>query len=93
MSLEVPVVTVDNAPLKGQWHVDGVPILPANINAPLWVCITQNDILVPTASSLPFIGQAKGAQVVMSDTGHVGLVCGRRAKERLYDPFTYWLKT
>lgn len=83
----------DNTPLKGEWLVDGTPILPANINAPLWVCITQNDILVPTASSLPFIGQAKGAQVVMSDTGHVGLVCGRRARERLYDPLTSWLKS
>lgn len=83
----------DNTPLKGEWQVNGVPILPANINAPLWVCITQNDILVPTASSLPFIGQARGAQVVMSDTGHVGLVCGRRAKERLYDPLTSWLKS
>lgn len=84
---------VDNTPMKGAWTIGGTPILPANINCPLWVCITQNDILVPTASSLPFIGQARNAQVVMSDTGHVGLVCGRRAKERLYDPLTAWLKS
>jgi poly(3-hydroxyalkanoate) synthetase len=83
----------DNTPLKGLWKVHETPILPQNINCPLWVCITQNDILVPTASSLPFIGQTKNASVVMSDTGHVGLVCGRRAKERLYDPLTLWLKS
>ena len=83
----------DNTPLKGLWKVNDTPILPQNINCPLWVCITQNDILVPTASSLPFLAQTKGAQVVMSDTGHVGLVCGRRAKERLYDPLTIWLKS
>ncbi len=83
----------DNTPLKGEWQVGGTPILPQNINCPLWVCITQNDILVPTASSLPFLAQTKGAQVVMSDTGHVGLVCGRRAKERLYTPLTAWLKS
>lgn len=82
-----------NTPLKGEWLIGGTPILPQNINCPLWVCITQNDILVPTASSLPFLAQTKGAQVVMSDTGHVGLVCGRRAKERLYDPLTLWLKS
>ncbi len=84
---------IDNAPLNGKWHIHDTPILPANINCPLWVCITQNDLLVPTASSLPFIGQTKNVQVVMSDTGHVGLVCGRRAKERLYDPLTSWLKS
>ncbi|RZK99616.1 MAG: alpha/beta fold hydrolase [Rubrivivax sp.] len=84
---------VDNTPLKGQWNIHDTPILPASINCPLWVCITQNDLLVPTASSLPFIGQSKNAQVVMSDTGHIGLVCGRRAKERLYDPLTNWLKS
>lgn len=82
-----------NTPLKGEWLIGGTPILPANVNCPLWVCITQNDILVPLNSSLPFIGQAKGAQVVMADTGHIGLVCGRRAKERLYDPLTLWLKS
>lgn len=83
----------DNTPLKGLWKVHDTPILPQNINCPLWVCITQNDILVPTSSSLPFLAQTKGAQVVMSDTGHVGLVCGRRARERLYDPLTLWLKS
>ncbi len=80
-----------NTPVKGEWVVRGTPILPANIGAPLWVCITQKDILVPAASSLPFIGQAKGAQVVMADTGHVGLVAGRRSREMLYEPLTRWL--
>ncbi len=80
-----------NTPLNGQWVLRGVPILPAKIAAPLWVCITQKDILVPAASSLPFIGQAKGAQVVMAETGHVGLVAGRRSREMLYEPLSAWL--
>lgn len=81
-----------NTPLKGEWQIRGVPIVPVKIGAPLWVCITQKDVLVPAASSLPFVGQAKGAQVVMAETGHVGLVAGRRAKEMLYEPLTAWLK-
>lgn len=84
---------IDNAPARGTWHIRGTPINPANAGCPLWVCITQNDLLVPTASSLPFLAQTRGAQVVMSDTGHIGLVCGRRAKERLYTPLTHWLNS
>jgi polyhydroxyalkanoate synthase len=82
-----------NLPMKGQWKVGETLILPQNINCPLWVCVTQKDVLVPLNSSLPFLGQTKGAQVVMADTGHVGLVCGRRAQTTFYDPLTTWLKS
>lgn len=81
----------DNRTMKGEWVVDGVPILPGRVEVPLWVCITQKDVLVPMASSLPFIGQARGASVVMADTGHIGLVCGRRAKESFFEPLGRWL--
>lgn len=82
----------DNTALKGQWRISGVTVNPGELKMPLWVCITQNDVLVPQAASLPFVGQTKGAQVVMADTGHVGLVCGRRAAEVLYRPLAAWLK-
>jgi poly(3-hydroxyalkanoate) synthetase len=81
----------DNAPMQGAWRVGGTAITPQTLQVPLWVCITQKDVLVPLNSSLPFIGQAKGAQVVMADTGHVGLVCGRRAKEAFFEPLGGWL--
>lgn len=82
----------EGQPMKGEWAVCGVPVVPGNLQMPLWVCVTQKDVLVPMASSLPFIGQAKGAQVVMADTGHVGLVCGRRAKAAFYEPLVAWMR-
>ncbi|MBI1309063.1 MAG: alpha/beta fold hydrolase [Proteobacteria bacterium] len=82
----------DNRALKGEWMVGGKAIRPGDLAVPLWVCITQKDMLVPTASSLPLIGQARGAQVVMADTGHVGLVCGRKAERAFYGPLAGWLK-
>jgi poly(3-hydroxyalkanoate) synthetase len=78
--------------MKGEWKVGGAAITPADVAVPLWVCITQRDVLVPTASSLPFIGQARNAQVVMANTGHVGLVCGRKAKAAFFEPLAGWLK-
>ena len=82
----------DNAPCAGAWVVGGVTITPAALTVPLWVCITQKDILVPAASSLPFVGQAKAVQVVMAETGHVGLMGGRRSRDMLYEPLAAWLK-
>jgi polyhydroxyalkanoate synthase len=82
----------DNRPMRGQWVIGGTAITPGALTMPLWVAITQKDVLVPPASSLPVLGQAKGASVVTADTGHVGLVCGRRAKAAFYDPLTAWLK-
>ncbi len=83
----------DNRTLKGNWQVGGTAITPKTLRIPLWVAITQNDVLVPTACSLPFIGQATGSlQVHMAQAGHVGLVCGRRAAEQLYTPLGNWLK-
>jgi poly(3-hydroxyalkanoate) synthetase len=82
----------DNRTMKGEWKIDGVNILPGEVKVPLWVCITQKDVLVPLASSLPFIGQARGAQVVMANTGHIGLVCGRQAREAFFEPLGNWLK-
>lgn len=82
----------DNRPMKGAWRVGGTVIRPADLGMPLWVAVTQKDVLVPLNSALPFIGQAKGAQVVMADTGHVGLVCGRKARAAFYEPLVGWLQ-
>lgn len=81
-----------NAPLKGNWQVAGTPILPQNLEMPLHITLTQTDILVPLASSLPFVGQTKGAVVHMAQSGHVSLVAGRRAKAQFYEPLAGWLK-
>jgi poly(3-hydroxyalkanoate) synthetase len=82
----------NNTPLKGQWQVGGTPIVPHNLSMPLHVTLTQTDKLVPLASSLPFIGQTKGATVHMAQSGHVSLVAGRRAPAQFYEPLGGWLK-
>lgn len=81
-----------NTPLKGQWQVRGTPITPQSLEMPLHITLTQTDILVPLASSLPFVGQTKGATVHMAQSGHVSLVAGRRAKSQFYEPLVGWLK-
>ena len=81
----------DNRTMKGTWTVGGKTITPAALEVPLWVGITQKDVLVPTACALPLVGQSKGAVVHMADTGHVGLVCGRKARTQFYEPLEVWM--
>lgn len=81
-----------NTPLKGQWQVCGTPITPQSLAMPLHITLTQTDVLVPLACSLPFVGQTRGATVHMAQSGHVSLVAGRRAKSQFYEPLTAWLQ-
>jgi len=81
----------ENTAFKGQWQVGGTPILPQNLAIPLHITLTQTDILVPLAASLPLVGQTRGATVHMAQTGHVSLVAGRRAQAQFYEPLAGWL--
>jgi polyhydroxyalkanoate synthase subunit PhaC len=99
LALDSPVVAemllgwyADNRTLKGTWQVAGQTITPAALKVPLWLCITQHDVLVPTACSLPAAGQSNSATIHTAATGHVGLVCGRKAQAQLYAPLLSWLR-
>lgn len=80
-----------NAPMKGQWLVDGMVVDPAKLEVPLWLAVPQRDVLVPPASALALAGKAAQATVVTVPSGHVGLVCGRKAEEAFYKPLVGWL--
>lgn len=80
----------DNVTLRGRWVVDGVTITPAALTMPWWACVCQRDVLVPALCALPAVAQGKDVTIHMADTGHVGLVCGRRAGEQLFDPLCDW---
>lgn len=80
----------DNRTMTGNWLVGGVKVVPQALEIPVWVAVTQRDVLVPPMCSLPFAAQARGAGLQMVDTGHVGLVCGRKSAEVFYKPLIGW---
>lgn len=99
LALDAPVAKemmlgwhADNAPFAGTWQVQGVTITPGALEIPFFVCLTENDVLVPLASSLAVVGQARSVNVVRAGTGHVGLVCGRKAEQVLYKPLDMFLR-
>lgn len=82
----------ENQPMRGEWRVCGEVVNPMTLTMPVWLAVPQRDVLVPPASSLALLGQVRGAQVVSCSTGHVGLVCGRRAGGEFYEPLLGFMK-
>lgn len=74
-----------------QWKVGRRWIEPASIACPTLAFIPQNDMIVPTGVALPLTEAIKRCNVVMPNAGHVSMVCGKRAKQEMWEPLVTWL--
>lgn len=72
-------------PGRGRWQVGGKAVDPATIAAPILDIISTCDRIVPAATAL-----GRGTTLHL-DTGHVGMVVGRRARAQLWQPLLQWL--
>ena len=70
---------------KGEWHVGGRLIDPAEIAAPVLEIVSSVDKLVPEASA------ARLGTVETLALGHVGMIVGARAREALWNALARWL--
>jgi polyhydroxyalkanoate synthase len=76
-----------NIPGTGQWQVGGQIIDPATLRCPSLAIASTTDRLVPYAAT-------PSATVALSlDLGHVGMVVGRSAPDRLWKPLSIWLSS
>ena len=82
---------VENTPFKRQWKIDGVAIDPAKISRPTLAVIPSEDRIVPPASALALAEAIPGAEIASLPLGHVGMMAGGSAPNRLYRPLTEWL--
>ena len=82
----------ENAPHLGRWHVAGQAITNASYTGPTLVAAPMRDRIVPPASSRAYAIGAAHAEILDVDGGHVGMIVGSRAKERLWRPLSRWLQ-
>jgi polyhydroxyalkanoate synthase len=80
-----------NTPLHGQWRVAGEAVDPARIDAPTLVVVPRADYIVPPESAKPLAELIPGARLEVVDAGHIGMVTGSAAREKLYVPLSAWL--
>ncbi|MGQ0559500.1 MAG: alpha/beta fold hydrolase [Sphingosinicella sp.] len=73
-------------PGRGQWRVGGTIIDPGKLDIPMLSIVSTSDRIVPAASAVRAGERLELAQ------GHVGMVVGRQAREKLWRPLDAWLK-
>ncbi|MCE7796988.1 alpha/beta fold hydrolase [Sphingobium sufflavum] len=72
-------------PGSGQWIVGGQTIDPAALPCPTLAISSTRDRIVPHDARPP------ATERISLDLGHVGMVVGRSARQKLWEPLSAWL--
>lgn len=80
-----------NAPFNQQWRVADRIITNHSFTGQTLVAAPTRDRIVPPASANAFAAGAPHAKLLEIDGGHVGMIVGSLAKERLWRPLIQWL--
>ncbi len=81
-----------NSLIKGEWRLNNVVINPADINAKMLVISATKDKIVPPRSAHFLIKNNSNMQALEIDTGHIGLMAGTHAKEKVWIEIAQFLK-
>lgn len=85
-----------NALVRGNWLVDGKAPSPCSLDIPMLFVMPERDRIVPPSSTQALIDQLQQAgkifEILRPDTGHVGMIAGLRAPEKMWEPCVAWLK-
>jgi polyhydroxyalkanoate synthase len=84
---------LDNEPARGDWTVAGSEIDASTIQCPVLAAIPRRDRIVSPASARALIDAIPGGEWISPDTGHIGMMVGGSAKEKLWEPMCGWLET
>ncbi len=83
--------TQHNKPAQGKWQVGGETILPEAIKLPSFIACPTRDKVVPPRCSGALVPHLPNVTYHQPDSGHIGMVAGRRAGEQLWHPFHAWI--
>ena len=75
----------DDLPGKGGWSIAGTPVDPLALPCPTVEFVSLTDRIVPAATA---IGLADRRDL---GAGHVGMIVGRSARTRLWEPLANWI--
>jgi polyhydroxyalkanoate synthase subunit PhaC len=80
-----------NSPAHGTWRIAGAAVMPSKLTLPALVVVPARDRIVPPASASALADALPGASRLAPPLGHIGMIVGRQAEERLWQPLAAWL--
>jgi polyhydroxyalkanoate synthase len=80
-----------NAPAAGNWRIAGAAVKASDFDLPSLIVIPDQDRIVPPASALALVSALPGSDQLRPAAGHIGMIVGNGAIERLYRPLIDWL--
>ena len=82
----------DNSTARGNWLVAGEAVRPECLVLPSLCVVPAHDRIVPPASARG-LGEAIGpCRTIEPSIGHIGMIVGGRAPEKIWQPLAQWLK-
>jgi poly[(R)-3-hydroxyalkanoate] polymerase subunit PhaC len=80
-----------NSPAAGSWRIAGRPVRPGDCRLPSLAVIPDHDRIVPPRSALALAEGLPQVETLRPVSGHIGMVVGAGAEERLRQPLAAWL--
>lgn len=81
----------DNDPANGRWRVGDDVIDPSSLKVPSLVVVPSGDRIVPPESAHALAACLPHAETMQPPLGHIGMIVGSRAPERLWRPLAAWI--
>jgi poly(3-hydroxyalkanoate) synthetase len=81
----------DNLPGRGEWRVGARPIRPERLDLPACIAVPARDRIVPAESALALAARLAHVAVLRPEAGHISMVAGAQAENRLWAPLGDWL--
>jgi polyhydroxyalkanoate synthase len=84
---------LDNTPMNGRWQVGGLPIQPQHLTCPALLVSPTRDTIVPQDCAFALAKQLQTSfDCLTPNTGHIGMVAGRKALTEMWEPVAGWLQ-
>ena len=83
---------LDNDPGRGQWHVAGRAVDPAELAVPSMVVVPHRDRIVTPASALALAQALPQADLLQVPGGHVGMLLAPHAGRSIHAPIALSIK-
>ncbi len=82
----------ENRPARGEWRIAGQAVRPEALSLPVLAVVPARDRIVPPASARALAAAIPHAETIVPASGHIGMMVGGGAREKLWRPLGDWLR-